>query len=554
MSEATERLSSGGSSGGVVDLIDELSWRGLFHQATDVDGLRRHLASGRRVVYAGFDPTADSLTIGNLVPIMMLVHVARAGHEPIVLMGGGTGLIGDPSGKSAERQLQTMELVEGNISRQRPIFERVFEGAGLATPTIVNNADWLTKLGYIEVLRDVGKHFSVNQMIQRDSVKSRLDGREHGISYTEFSYMILQAYDFLHLFRERGVSVQMGGSDQWGNILSGCDLIRRAGDEDWRDLSWRMEVIEGAPPNELTDEFISEFEDRFARFKRLSEGYDDRVASFQQLAKSMSTNPNPIPKDSTSANSHTKNEKYKSSRFSPADLEQLNRIQPLVAASYNPGYKSYGLTTPLVTKSDGGKFGKTEAGAVWLSAPREGSRVGTSAYNYYQFWLNADDADAGRFLRLFTLLPRERVEELERSIAENPAAREAQRELARAATDIMHSVSERERAEAAARALFSGDVRELDESMFREVLSSAPSTTHDRALLSGDGVPLADVLAETTLASSKSEARKHLAAGAVSVNGEKAVADRRLSTSDLLHGRAIALRRGKKAWHVTMWG
>ena len=185
---------------------------------------------------------------------------------------------------------------------------------------------------------------------------------------------------------------------------------------------------------------------------------------------------------------------------------------------------------------------------------REGSRVGTSAYNYYQFWLNADDADAGRFLRLFTLLPRERVEELERSIAENPAAREAQRELARAATDIMHGVAERERAEAAARALFSGDVRELDESMFNEVLSSAPSTTHDRALLSGDGVPLADVLAETTLASSKSEARKHLAAGAVSVNGEKAGADRRLAASDLLHGRAIALRRGKKAWHVTLWG
>ena len=234
MSEATERLSSGGSSGGVVDLIDELSWRGLFHQATDLDGLCRHLAGGRRVVYAGFDPTADSLTIGNLVPIMMLVHVARAGHEPIVLMGGGTGLIGDPSGKSAERQLQTMELVEGNIARQRPIFERVFKGAGLATPTIVNNADWLTKLGYIEVLR-VGKHFSVNQMIQRDSVKSRLDGRG-GISYTEFSYMILQAYDFLHLFRERGVSVQMGG------VISGEhrereDLIRRAGETEEAERS-----------------------------------------------------------------------------------------------------------------------------------------------------------------------------------------------------------------------------------------------------------------------------------------------------------------------------
>jgi len=452
---------------GRIDLIDELSWRGLIHQATDLEGLRRHLASGRRRVYVGFDPTADSLTIGNLVPIMMLVHVVRAGHEPVVLMGGGTGMIGDPSGKSAERQLQTMEMVEQNIDRQRPIFERVFNGAGLPTPSIVNNADWLTKLGYIEVLRDVGKHFSVNQMIQRDSVKSRLDGREHGISYTEFSYMILQAYDFLHLFRDAGVTVQMGGSDQWGNIVSGCDLIRRAHGEAGQTNS------------------------------------------------------------ATAAGA--------------------------VAGDRTAGSLSFGLTASLVTKADGGKFGKSEAGAVWLSAPRAGSSVGTSAYAYSQFWLNADDADVGKFLRLFTLLSKDEIESLERSSAENPAAREAQRALSRFATSMLHGDAERERAEAAARALFSGDVRELDEALFEDVLSSAPSSTHERARLVGEGVPLVDVLAETTLASSKSEARKHLSAGAVSVNGEKADAERRLVESDLLHGRAIALRRGKKAWHVTRW-
>ncbi|MEQ8316251.1 MAG: tyrosine--tRNA ligase [Phycisphaerales bacterium] len=210
-----------------IDLLDELRWRGLLHQCTDEEGLAEHLNEGPRRIYCGFDPTADSLTIGNLVPIMTLVHVARAGHEPIVVMGGGTGLVGDPSGKSAERSLISREGIEGNVGAQRPIFGSVFAGAGLAEPPILNNLEWLGKVSFLDALRDVGKHFSVNQMIQRDSVRDRLHGREQGISYTEFSYMILQALDFAHLHLTKKVTVQCGGSDQWGNVVSGIDLIRR---------------------------------------------------------------------------------------------------------------------------------------------------------------------------------------------------------------------------------------------------------------------------------------------------------------------------------------
>jgi tyrosyl-tRNA synthetase len=208
--------------------LDELTWRGLLHQTTSPE-LAAHLSSGARAGYAGFDPTSDSLTIGNFMGIKLLAHLQRAGHRPIVVSGGGTGLIGDPSGKSAERQLLTADAVAHNVSRQREIFARVidFSAGGDRAAKIVNNGDWLRNLGYIDVLRDVGKHFSVNQMIVRDSVKSRLEGREQGISYTEFSYMILQAYDFLHLFRTAGCTVQLGGADQWGNIVSGIDLVRR---------------------------------------------------------------------------------------------------------------------------------------------------------------------------------------------------------------------------------------------------------------------------------------------------------------------------------------
>jgi tyrosyl-tRNA synthetase len=430
--------------------LDELKWRGLFHQATDEAGLAQWLSDPEgspRRAYVGFDPTADSLTIGNLVTMMMLVHFQRAGHQPVVVMGGGTGLIGDPSGKSAERQLMTAEMVASNVEKQRSIFANVWRGAGLeAAPRIVNNLDWLGKLGFLEALRDIGKHFSVNMMIQKDSVRERLHARDQGISYTEFSYMILQAYDFLHLFEHEKVSLQMGGSDQWGNIVAGTDLIRR-------------------------------------------------VAAHDSL----------------------------------------------------PEPRAYGVTAPLVTKSDGGKFGKTESGAIWLTPER------TSAYAYYQFWLNAADADVIRYLRIFTLLSRQQIDELEAAHQKDPAAREPHRALAREATTLLHGKDAADHAERAARALFTGEIAGLPAALLDEVLASAPSSQHDKSLLSGEGLPLLDLLPQTTLAKSKSEARELLSSGSITVNGQKPREGNRLTAADLLHGRLIALRRGKKTWHVTRW-
>jgi tyrosyl-tRNA synthetase len=377
--------------------------------------------------------------VGNYVPMKLLAHWQRAGHRPVVLMGGGTGLIGDPSGKSAERQLMTPEVVAHNVSRQRAIFERVIDFSQQSTcaATVVDNGDWLRTLGYLDVLRDVGKHFSVNQMIMRDSVKSRLEEREQGISYTEFSYMILQAYDFVHLFRTMGCTVQLGGADQWGNIVSGIDLIRR--------------------------------------------------------------------------------------------MEQG---------------EAYGITNPLVTKADGGKFGKSEKGSVWLTADR------TSPFRFHQYWLNTADADVVRFLKWFTFLPQDRIAELERSAAERPQEREAQRALANEMTEIFHGATERGNAEAAGRALFAGELAELDARTIEEIAEDLPCTVLEPGELGGEGVLLADVLVRTTLAASKREARDFLQAGAVLVNGTKAAADARLTPRDLLHGSVALLRRGKKNWHA----
>jgi tyrosyl-tRNA synthetase len=422
----------------MLGFLDELAWRGLLHQTT-AETLPAYLAKPGRIAYAGFDPTADSLTVGNYVPMKLLAHWQRAGHRPVVLMGGGTGLIGDPSGKSAERQLMTPELVAHNVSRQRAIFERVLDFSQQSTcaATVVDNGDWLRTLGYLDVLRDVGKHFSVNQMIMRDSVKSRLEEREQGISYTEFSYMILQAYDFVHLFRTMGCTVQLGGADQWGNIVSGIDLIRR--------------------------------------------------------------------------------------------MEQG---------------EAYGITNPLVTKADGGKFGKSEKGSVWLTADR------TSPFRFHQYWLNTADADVVRFLKWFTFLPQDRIAELERSAAERPQEREAQRALANEMTEIFHGATERGNAEAAGRALFAGELAELDARTIEEIAEDLPCTVLEPGELGGEGVLLADVLVRTTLAASKREARDFLQAGAVLVNGTKAAADARLTPRDLLHGSVALLRRGKKNWHA----
>ena len=428
------------------DLLAELRWRGLLHQTTHDESLHRHLGKEIRLGYAGFDPTADSLTIGNLVPIMVLAHLQRAGHKPVVLVGGGTGLIGDPSGKTAERTLMTAETIERNVACQRRIFESFLAlGDAPTDALILNNAEWLTKLGFIEALRDIGKHFSVNAMIQRDSVRDRLENREQGISYTEFSYMLLQAYDFAHLHDTLGVTLELGGSDQWGNIVAGTELIRK---------------------------------------RATSEGQE----------------------------------------------------APEV----------FGLTAPLVTKADGGKFGKTESGAIWLTAER------TSPYAYYQFWLNAADEDVERFLKIFTFHTQDEIAGFMAEAADNPGARVPQRALARAATSLLHGEAAMENAEAAGRAMFSGDFSGLDEATLREVFAELPSSEYPRAELDA-GVPLMGFLKDTTLAKSNSEARQHLSAGSISVNGEKVDTERALTPDDLLPGGVIALRRGKKAWHVTRW-
>jgi tyrosyl-tRNA synthetase len=423
-----------------MSFIDELKWRGLLHQTTGEDALRAHLATPGRVAYCGFDPTADSLTVGHLVPIMLLRHFQRAGHKPVALIGGATGLIGDPSGKDAERTLQTREGVEANVAGQRKVLERFIDFS--AGAQLVNNADWLEKLSYIDVLRTVGKHFSVNAMIQRDSVRTRLESREQGISYTEFSYMLLQAYDFLHLHKTMNVTLQMAGSDQFGNIASGVDLIRRE--------------AQGA------------------------------------------------------------------------------------------GHEAFGLTAPLLLRADGKKFGKSEKGAVWLSADR------TSAYAFYQFWINVEDADVGRYLKLFTFMPEEELGALLVAHEKEPHKREAQRTLARSMTTLVHGEDAVRVAESASSALFSGDVRAIDASVLEDALADVPSTQHARSELDA-GVSLLELLPRTSLVSSKREARQFLEGGAVAVNGEKAAPDARLTTNDLVHGEVILLKRGKKNWHLTRW-
>jgi tyrosyl-tRNA synthetase len=430
----------------IEDLINELSWRGLLKDCTDVDGLRKHLETGVRKIYAGFDPTADSLTIGNLVPIMLLAHVKRAGHEPVVVMGGGTGLIGDPSGKSAERMMMTSETVEHHVESQRPIYDSVLGQVEGPDHSILNNNDWLGQISYIDVLRDTGKHFSVNMMMQKESVKERLNNREQGISYTEFSYMILQAYDFAYLYKHEGVTVQIGGSDQYGNIVAGGDLIRRQ-----------------------------------------------------------------------SALSETESE-----------------------------HKVFGLTAPLVAKADGGKFGKTETGAVWLTANR------TSPYAYYQFWLNSSDEDARNWIKVFTFLDQSTIEELIARHDENPGRRELQRTLAQEATKILHGEAAMENAELAGKALFSGDIASLDAQTMLEVFASVPTTDHDKSELK-DGANMVEMLKMVNLASSNREAREFLNEGSVSINGTKITLETKLTESDLLHESYIAIRRGKKKWHMTKW-
>jgi tyrosyl-tRNA synthetase len=419
-----------------MDLLADLEFRGQLYQQTDAEGLRQHLTSPRKV-YCGFDPTKDSLTIGNLVQILLLKRFQAAGHTPVVVTGGGTGMIGDPSGKESERQILTPEQVALNVAGQRVIFERLLDFSGSNAAVLVNNADWLGKLGFIEALRDIGKHFSINMMIQKDSVRERLNNRDQGISYTEFSYMLLQAYDFSYLHQHHGVTVQSSGSDQWGNIVAGVDLIRRT----------------------------------------------------QQR-------------------------------------------------------EAFGLTTPLVTKADGGKFGKTESGAIWLTAAR------TSPYAFYQFWLNAADGDVPKFLRTFTLFSHEEILRLEAEHRENPGARSAHRALAQHVTELLHGPEGLAQAQKTTEALFSGHVAELSQASIADLFGGAPTAVLPKAKLAGSGYPAVDLLVDAGVVKSKREAREFLGNGAILVNGRTPNAEAQIGADWLLHDEVLLIRRGKKSWYV----
>lgn len=423
----------------MASVLDELRWRGFIDQVTDPQ-LDRLLAERSFTLYAGFDPTASSLHCGSLVPIMGLAHFQRHGHTPLVIVGGATGMVGDPSGKSEERNLLTPHQVEANskaIEKQLAHFVS-FEGTNAAR--MLDNSDWIGAFSYLEWLRDVGKHFPVNVMLAKDSVRRRLEDQEHGISYTEFSYMLLQAYDFLHLFREQKCRLQVGGSDQWGNITAGIDLIRRV-----------------------------------------------------------------------------------------------------------TGEQAYGVTFPLLTGSGGEKFGKTAAGAVWLSSDR------TSVWDFYQYWVRADDRDVGRYLRLFTFLTQQEVESLDREASERPERREAQKVLAREVTAIVHGREQAEAVERGAGVLYGSEIKDLTDEQLRMILADAPSCSVARDRL-GAGIPIVDLLVEANLVPSKSEARRRLKSGGIYVNNVAVDGDFVADSTALASPSCLVLRSGKKNYCLVTVG
>ena len=418
-------------------MIDEFRRRGLLADATEHAG--EALAAGQVTGYIGFDPTASSLHVGSLVPIMGLVHLQRAGHCPIALVGGGTGLIGDPSGKADERALLNRARAEENAEGIRKQLASFLDFDCRTNPArMANNLDWLDGLGFVDFLRDVGKHFSVNAMLRKESVRRRLEDEESGISFTEFSYQLLQSYDFRELNRRYGCTLQMGGSDQWGNITAGIDLVRRLG-----------------------------------------------------------------------------------------------------------GPRCHGIVFPLLTSSGGVKFGKTEAGTVWLDPER------TSPYSFYQFWLNTEDADVVRYLKAFTLLDGGDVEELAHAVAERPYMREAQRRLAAEVTRVVHGAEGLERAEQASRVLFGGSLEGLGAGDIEEIFADVPSTGLARSRLEGDGVELAVLMGDASMAPSRSEARRLIRGGGVYLNGARVV-DRVavVGRGDLIEDRFVVVRVGKKRYFV----
>jgi tyrosyl-tRNA synthetase len=412
-------------------LLDELSWRGMVYQHTD--GLADALATSEVTGYVGFDPTASSLHVGNLVPVMGLAHLQRAGHRPIALVGGGTGLIGDPSGKASERPLASAEEIESNSRAIAKQLERFLDFTGAKAARMLDNAVWLKPLRAVEFMRDVGKHFTVNYMLAKDSVQSRIEG---GISFTEFSYMLLQAYDFLELSRREGVTLQMGGSDQWGNITAGLELIRRV-----------------------------------------------------------------------------------------------------------DGKTAHALTMPLVTTASGTKFGKTESGAVWLDAER------TSPYKFYQYWINADDRDASKYLRLFTMLPQQQVEALDKLIESAPEKREAQQALARDVTARVHGAEAARIAEDVSQVLFGkADPASLSEPVLRALSEEVPFAAQAQA------PGLLDALVILKLAASKSAARRLADQGGVYLNGQRVGPNTDLASTAPLAGRYYLLRKGARDYGLLRVG
>lgn len=418
------------------NFIEELKWRGMLHDV--MPGTEDELQNGMVLGYIGFDPTADSLGVGNLVQIMSLLHFQQCGHKPMALIGGATGMVGDPSGKSAERNLLDEETLRHNQACQQKQIEKFLDfNCGANSAEMVNNYDWFKSFGFLEFIRDVGKHISVNYMMAKDSVKNRL---ETGMSFTEFSYQLVQGYDFYFLWKNKGVMLQMGGSDQWGNIVTGTELIRR--------------------------------------------------------------------KD---------------------------------------GGQAFALTTPLIKKADGTKFGKTESGNIWLDPKR------TSPYKFYQFWLNASDADVSTYIRIFTLMTREEIEALEAEQTQDPGKRPMQRALAKDITCRVHSLADYEAAVAASEILFGKstdeDLRKLSSETLMEIFEGVPQGDITRDELSA-GLSIVDALVKCGFMKSNGEARRALQEGSISLNKVKVDAERMLSTADVLAGGVVLLQKGKKNYFL----
>jgi len=420
----------------ITNAFDELKWRGMIFDY--VDGIDSILGEKKVTVYNGFDATADSLHVGHMVPLLALARLQRFGHHPIALAGGGTSMIGDPSGKSAERQLLSHQIIEENVESIKQQLAHFLDFKVKANPArVLNNASWLMKLNLIDFLRDIGKHFTINYMLAKDSVKSRID-REEGISYTEFSYMLLQSYDYLHLHQNENCILQTGGSDQWGNITAGGELVRRI-----------------------------------------------------------------------------------------------------------TGHSVYGMVYPLITKSDGTKFGKTESGSVWLNPER------TSPYKFFQFWLNTDDKDVINYLKYFTFLSKDVIDELEFSVSERPEEREAQKRLAKEITTIVHGETALSRAEQATQVLFGGSLAGLTGTDIEEIFVEIQSTQLSRTDFELEGKFIIDLLVDCGVAKSKGEARRSIQEGGINLNNNRvSEVDQLIKTDALIDNRYLILRKGRKNYHL----